>query len=57
MKRIPTATALRIRCAERTRVMQLICICALCASAQVCAAACTVLFMGIYVREDMEVQA
>ena len=28
MKRIPMATALRIHCAERTRAMQLVCMCA-----------------------------
>ena len=48
MKRIPIATALRTRCAERIRVMQLACMCA--------SDTCTVLFMGICAREDMEVQ-
>ena len=48
MKRIPKATALRTRCAERTRAMQLACMCA--------SSTCTVLFMDICVREDMEVQ-
>ena len=59
MKRISKATALRTRCAERTRAMQpmqLACMCALCAYAHVCANTCTVLFMGSCVREDMEVQ-
>ena len=28
MRRIPMATALRIYCAERTRAMQLVCMCA-----------------------------
>ena len=54
MKRTSMATALRIHCVERTcamQPMQLACMCALCASS-----ACTVLFMGICVREDMEVQ-
>lgn len=40
MKRIPAVTALHTRCAY----------------AQVCAATCTGLFMGICVQEDMEVQ-
>ena len=40
MKRIPAATALPTRCAY----------------AQACVATCTGLFMGICVREDMEVQ-
>ena len=53
MKRTPVATALRTRCAERTRAMQLVC---MCAYAQVCANTCTVFFMRICVREDMEVQ-
>ena len=53
MKRISKATALRTRCAERTRAMQLVC---MCAYAHVCANTCTVLFMGSCVREDMEVQ-
>ena len=48
MKRIPMATALRIYCAERTCAMQLVCMCA--------SVACTGLFMGTCVREDMEVQ-
>ena len=48
MKRTPMATALRPRCAERTRAMQLACMCA--------SSTCTVLFMDICVREDMEVQ-
>ena len=59
MKRTPEATALRTRCAECTRAtqpMQLACMCALCAYAQVCADTCTVLFMGIPVQEDVEVQ-
>ena len=47
-EKIPKATALRTRCAERTRTMQLACMCA--------SDTCTVLFMGICVREDMEVQ-
>ena len=41
-------SALRTRCAERTRAMQLVCMCA--------SDTCTVLFMGICVQEDIEVQ-
>ena len=48
MERTPMATALCTRCTERIRARQLICMCA--------SDACTVLFMGICVREDMEVQ-
>ena len=48
MKRTLMATALRIYCAERTRAMQLVCMCA--------SSTCTVLSMGICAREDMEVQ-
>ncbi len=48
MKRTPVAAALRTCCAERTRAMQLVCMCA--------SYTCTVLFMGICFREDMEVQ-
>ena len=48
MKRTPKATALRTCCAERTRAMQLVCMCA--------SDTCTELFIGICVRKDMEVQ-
>ena len=48
MKRTPMATALRTRCAERTRAMQLACMCA--------SRTCTVFFIGICVGKDMEVQ-
>lgn len=48
MKRKSYATALRTRCAERTRATQLVCVCA--------SGTCTILLMGICVREDMEVQ-
>ena len=41
-------SVLRTCCAERTRAMQLVCMCA--------SYACTVLFMGICVQKDMEVQ-
>ena len=56
MKRKPVETALRTCCAERTRAMQLACMCALFAYAQVCADTCNVLFMGICVRKEIEVQ-
>ena len=48
MKRTSMATALRTCCAERTRAMQLVCMCA--------SDTCTVLFMSICVQEGMEVQ-
>ena len=50
MKRTPMATALRTRCAERTRAMQLVCMCALCASY-----ACTALFTERLCLERHEV--
>ncbi len=46
-KKDRVSTALRTRCAERTRAMQLVCMCA--------SDTCTVLFMRICVQEDMEV--
>ena len=48
MKRIPMATAQRTRCAERTRAMQLVCMCA--------SILAPFFFMEICVKEDMEVQ-
>ena len=48
MKRKPVETALRTCCAERTRAMQLACMCA--------SDTCTVLFMGVCAQKDMEVQ-
>mgnify|MGYP007123080618 CR=1 FL=1 len=53
MKRTPMATALRTCCAERTRAMQLVC---MCAYAQVCADTCTVLFTERLCLERHEVQ-
>ena len=53
MKRTPMATALRTRCAERTRATQLVCVCAY---AQVCANTCTVLFTERLCLERHEVQ-
>ncbi len=49
MKRKSKATALRIYCAERTRAMRLVRMCA--------SDTCTVLFMSIGDGENMEVQA
>ena len=48
MKRTPMATALRTRCAERTRATQLVCVCA--------SSACTVLFTERLCLERHEVQ-
>ena len=50
MKRISMATALRTRCAERTRAMQLVC---MCAYAQVCANTCARFSQSACVRDDM----
>ena len=48
MKKTPMATALRTRCAERTRAMQLVCMCA--------SSACTVLFTERSCLKRHEVQ-
>ena len=48
MIRIPMATVLRTRCAERTHAMQLVCMCA--------SNACTVLFTERLCLERHEVQ-
>jgi len=48
MKRTPMATALRIYCAERTRAMQLVCMCA--------SSTCTVFFTERLFMERHEVQ-
>lgn len=48
MKRTPMATALRTRCAERTRAMQLVCMCA--------SDTCTVPFIERLCLERHEVQ-
>ena len=53
MKITPKATAQRTRCAERTRAMQLVC---MCAYAQVCATTCTVLFTEHLCLKRHEVQ-
>ena len=49
MKRTPMATALRTRCAEHTRAMQLVCMCA--------SSTYTVLFTECLCLERQEVQA
>jgi len=50
MKRTPMATALRTRCAECIRAMQLVC---MCAYAQVCANTCAHFSQNVCVRDDM----
>ena len=53
MKRTPMATALHSYCAECTRAMQLVC---MCAYAQICANTCTVFFIECLCLERHEVQ-